>query len=191
MTLPTLGEKNLLLIALGLVAVQIAALLAFGQPFLCECGELKVWEGEVASAGNSQQVSDWYTPSHIIHGILFFALFSWLWPRSSLSARLLTAVALEISWEIIENTPMVIDHYRQQALAAGYAGDSILNSLSDTLAMVGGFFLAARLPYWATLLIIIVFEVLVMYAIRDGLLLNIINLIYPLEFITTWQSAGY
>lgn len=141
------------------------------------------------SAGNSQHLADWYTPSHIIHGIIFFGLLSFLLPRASLGVRLLFALALEISWELIENTPMVIEHYRKQALAQGYVGDSIINSLSDTVAMVVGFFLAARVPVWVLVVVVIGFEVFTMYVIRDGLFLNIINLIYPLSFISEWQAG--
>lgn len=186
----TISLTSLLLCIGGLIAVQVIVLSLFGQPAICNCGYVKIWEGVVASPGNSQHLSDWYTPSHIIHGFLFFALFSWLLPRARFSIKLLFALTLEISWEIIENTPMVIDHYRKQALAQGYVGDSIINSLSDTLAMVLGFLAAVRLPLWLSIAVVALLELTVMYFIRDGLFLNIVNLIYPLQFISDWQSAG-
>jgi hypothetical protein len=186
----TLSLKTFLSVLGILIGLQIGILTLFGQPAFCACGEVKLWEGVVSSPGNSQQISDWYTPSHIIHGFLFFALFSLFLPRASIATRFLLAVFLEVSWEIIENTPMVIDHYRKQALAQGYVGDSILNSVSDTLAMAAGFLAARRLPLWLAISIVIALEGVVMYFIRDGLLLNIINLFYPLEFIAQWQMAG-
>lgn len=175
-------------IALALMLMQIAVLFWFGQPAICECGFVKLWEGNVGSEGNSQHLSDWYTPSHIIHGILFFFLLGWLFPRLTLGYRFLIALAIEVGWEILENTPMVIEHYRQQALAAGYVGDSILNSVSDTVAMIIGFVLAIRMPLWLAIIIIVALEAITMYVIRDGLALNIINLLYPFEFIAEWQT---
>lgn len=186
----TISLKTFILILGIFLGAQIAVLTLFNQPAFCVCGEVKLWEGVVSSPGNSQQITDWYTPSHIIHGFIFFALFSFFLPRSSIRTRFLLAVLLEVSWEVIENTPMVIEHYRKQALAQGYIGDSILNSVSDTLAMTLGFFAARRLPVWLAIAIVVGLEVVVMYFIRDGLLLNIINLIYPLEFIAQWQLAG-
>lgn len=175
----------------GLLIFQAGLLYWFGQPMICECGEIKIWEGDVSSSGNSQHVADWYTPSHIIHGLLFFMILTWLFPRLSLGQRLLLAAAVEVGWELLENTPMVIEHYREQALAQGYVGDSILNSLSDTLAMIGGFWLAHKLHrptfIW---MIIILLELLALYFIRDSLLLNITGFIYQPEWLASWQMAG-
>ena len=179
-----------LLAAGALVAVQVGVLYLLGQPAICACGYVKVWEGVVASIGNSQHLSDWYTFSHIIHGLIFYAVLTLLFPRVPVMWRLVCAVGAEVAWEILENTPMVIQHYRNQALAQGYVGDSILNSLSDTLAMIGGFLLAWRLPVWTSVVLVLVLELFVGYSIRDGLLLNIVNLAYPFEFIATWQTGG-
>lgn len=177
-------------LAIGLVAIQALILFVLGQPAICECGYVKVWEGVVLSSGNSQHLTDWYTFSHIIHGFLFYAGLWFFFPRMPTVARLFLAVGIEVGWEVIENTPMVIEHYRQQALAQGYVGDSILNSVMDTLAMVLGFFLAWRWPVWVIVVLAIGMEAFVAYAIRDNLLLNIIGFVYPLEFINTWQSGG-
>ncbi len=173
--------------AIGLVLLQAAVLLWLGQPAICECGYVKVWEGIVLSEGNSQHLFDWYSFSHIIHGFAFFFLLSALFPRLPLYSRLAVAVGLEAGWEILENTPMVIEHYRQQALAQGYTGDSILNSLSDTLMMVVGFFLAARFRWWAVLAFAVAFEVFTIYVIRDGLLFNILGFVAP-DLLANWQS---
>lgn len=169
---------------------QAVTLWYFGQPFFCECGVVKMWEGDVSSAGNSQQLADWYTFSHVIHGILFFWLLSIFARRVPIGYRLLIALGIEVAWEVVENTPWLIDHYRQQALAAGYSGDSIFNSVSDSLAMIIGFIIAWRVPVLFSFAFVIIAELYVGSMIRDGLALNIINLIYPFEFIRVWQMGG-
>lgn len=136
-------------IALAIVALQVIILYLFGQPPISTDGSVKLWEGAVLSAGNSQHLSDWYTFSHIIHGLLFYGLAWGVFRKQSVGVRFLMAVGLEAGWEVLENTPMVINHYRQQALAQGYTGDSILNSVSDNVSMMLGFLVAWRLPVWA------------------------------------------
>jgi hypothetical protein len=132
--------------ALMLVGLQTFVLHTFGQPWMSASGHIRLWVGEVFSADNSQQLTDWYTFSHIIHGFLFYWALWYLFPRMSLPVRLLMAMGVEIGWELLENSPIIIERYRETALAAGYFGDSILNSVSDTCAMVFGFVLAWRLP---------------------------------------------
>lgn len=173
----------------GAFATQIAVLLWLGQPAFCECGFVKFWEGEIFSQGNSQHIADWYTFSHIIHGFLFYAIARYLFPKKSFPIWLLVAVIAEVSWEIFENTPMVINHYRQQALAVGYTGDSILNSVFDVLWMVLGFIIAYKVPVKVSIFIVIAMELFVLYFVRDNLTLNIINLIYPFEFLNKWQAG--
>ena len=170
-----------------LLAAQAFVLYLFGQPTLCECGVVKLWEGDVGSSGNSQQVADWYTFSHIIHGFLFYAAFWYFFPRLTFWQRLILAVGVEAAWEIFENLPMVIAHYRQQALAAGYTGDSILNSIFDTIAMIIGFVFASRAPVWASLFTALGLEMYVGYSIRDNLALNILGFFHNPDFITNWQ----
>jgi hypothetical protein len=143
----------------------------------------------VQSSGNSQHLSDWYTFSHIIHGFIFYFLLSVLFPRLPITKRLLMAMGIEIAWELSENTPWVINKYREQALAQGYTGDSIINSVSDTLAMVFGFILARRLPVWSIILLALLMEVIVGIYIRDNLTLNILNFVHQFEFIRHWQSG--
>ncbi len=175
--------------ALALLALQALVLLAFGQPAICACGYIKFWEGVVQSFGNSQHLTDWYTFSHVIHGFLFYLGLWYFFPRFSVFERLVLALGIEVAWEIAENTPYVINLYRQQALAAGYSGDSVLNSISDSLAMILGFILAARLPAKATVAIALLFEVWVGYSIHDNLALNILNFIHSSDAIRTWQSG--
>lgn len=181
--------RRFVIFAAGLIAVQALVLFFFGQPKICECGYLKLWEGVVLGPGNSQHLSDWYTFSHIIHGFVFFWIARWLFPRAGAGVWLVVAVGAEAAWEVLENTPMVIEHYRQQALAQGYVGDSIINSVMDTLAMVVGFFIALKSKWWVVAVLAIAMEAFTIYMIRDGLALNVIGLIAPLEFIAEWQSA--
>ncbi len=182
--------QRYILIAMGMVAVQAAVLYLMGQPGVCTCGYVKAWEGVVLSSGNSQHLSDWYTFSHVIHGFLFYLGLWYFFPRMSVWKRLLFSMGIEIAWEIVENTPMVIQHYREQALAQGYTGDSILNSVSDTLAMVFGFVLAWRLSTWSIVALGLFLELFVLYMIRDNLTLNVLNLIHQFPAIAAWQAGG-
>lgn len=182
--------RSCLIYAALLLAVQALVLYLFGQPAICECGYVKLWEGVVLSSGNSQHISDWYTFSHIIHGFVFYLGLWYFFPHMPPGKRFLFAVGIEIAWEIIENTPMVINHYREQALAQGYTGDSILNSVSDTIAMVFGFVLAWRLPVWMIIVLGLALEFFVGYMIRDNLTLNVLNLIHQFPAIAAWQIGG-
>lgn len=179
------------LIALGvsLIMMQAGVLYSFGQPTISASGHITLWTGEVLGSENSQQITDWYTFSHVLHGMLFYGLLWLLFPRMPLLWRLLLAMGLEISWEILENTPWVIGKYREQALAQGYSGDSILNSVSDTMAMIGGFLAAHRLPVWGTIAVVVVFELFTGWMIRDGLFLNILGFIHHFDFIAQWQMG--
>jgi hypothetical protein len=173
-----------------LLAMHALTLYVMGQPLICTCGYVKLWEGVVLSSGNSQHLFDWYTPSHVVHGIIFYAVLTLIAPRASLATRLLLALGIEIAWELFENTPFVINRYREQALAQGYTGDSVINSVMDVVAMMVGFALASRLPVWATLAIVVVLELFVAYAIRDNLTLNVLNFIYPLDAVRAWQAGA-
>ncbi len=181
-------HRTPILIILGLIFVQGGVLFFFGQPSICSCGYVKIWEGVVLSSGNSQHLTDLYTFSHIIHGFLFYMILWWLFPRMSFWQRLALAALIEGAWEIVENTPWVIDQYRKQALAQGYVGDSIINSISDTVAMCLGFIAAQKFPVWLTVTVALLFEIGVGYYIHDNLTLNVLNLIHPFDFIRDWQA---
>ena len=182
-------EGRFWIIAGLIMAAAAGILLAMGRVPMCACGTVKLWHGVVMSAENSQHISDWYTFSHIIHGFAFYGLAWLIAGRLPLGWRLVAAVLLESGWEILENTDMVINRYREATIALGYVGDSVLNSVSDILFMVLGFFFAARAPVWMTVVLAIFFELLAGWVIRDNLTLNVVMLLYPLEAIKTWQGS--
>jgi Protein of unknown function (DUF2585) len=188
---PKARRLNLFGYAAALAAVVATGLVlyAFGREPICKCGYVKFWHGVVMSSENSQHISDWYTFSHIIHGFIFFGIL-WLvgrnWP---LGLRLLLAVLVEGAWEIFENSDFIINRYREATIALDYYGDSVINSVSDVLAMVLGFFIASRLPWKATLALAVAMELTVGYLIRDNLTLNVIMLLHPVEGIKAWQAG--
>ncbi|MBI2037149.1 MAG: DUF2585 family protein [Candidatus Liptonbacteria bacterium] len=185
-----LSRTAYILISIGIIALFALILFAMGQPLICKCGLVKLWHGVVLSSENSQQLSDWYSFSHIIHGFAFYGLLWFVGRRWPLGLRLLLALGMEVSWEIFENTDLIINRYREATISLDYFGDSVINAVSDVLFMALGFFLASRIPIWATILFIIGLELFVGYWIRDNLLLNIIMLVYPSQAILQWQTGA-
>ena len=178
------------LIGLAIVAAAALVLLAMGQPAICRCGYVRLWQGDVLSAENSQHLIDWYSPSHLIHGLLFYALLWAIARRTSPGLRATIALLIESAWEILENSPIIIDRYRTATISLGYHGDSVINSVSDIAFMLVGFWLAARLPIAVSVILALVLELAVGYAIRDNLTLNILMLLYPIDAVRTWQAGG-
>jgi len=178
------------LFAVVIVVAAAAIEFGMGRNPICTCGTIDLWVGIRDSPKTSQMLADWYSLSHIVHGLLFYALL-WLaarrWP---FEWRFLTALVIEAAWEVTENTPLVIDRYRATTAALGYTGDSIVNSMSDILMMALGFLVARRLPVWTSIGVLILLELLPLFVIRDNLTLNVWALIAPNEAIQAWQARG-
>ena len=186
-TLPGWREWAL---ALLIASAGAAALYAMGRLPICACGTVKLWHGVVYSSENSQHLTDWYSPTHVLHGLLFYMALHWLAPRWGLGPRLVAATLVETAWEIAENTDAMIERYREATIALDYFGDSILNSTADIAMMWLGFLIAARAPVLVSVALFVIAEVLLGLAIRDGLTLNIVMLIWPLDAILAWQQGG-
>ena len=178
------------LLPLALALAAGAAELAMGRHPICTCGAVDLWVGARDSPRTSQMLADWYSFSHIVHGLLFYGLLWLVARRVPVQWRFLAAMAIECGWEVLENTQAVIDHYRATTAALGYNGDSVVNSLSDVAMMALGFLAARKLPLWGSVLLIIALEIIPLIVIRDNLTLNVIGFIAPNAAIQAWQAGG-
>ena len=167
-----------------------AILLAMGREPICTCGYVKLWHGTVMSSENSQHITDWYTPSHIIHGFIFYGLFWLVGRRWPLGLRLCLAILIEGAWEITENSDFIINRYREATVSLDYYGDSVVNSVADIACFVVGYAAAATVPVWSSVAGFAVTELLLLVWIRDSLLLNMLMLVHPVDAVKAWQLGG-
>src|SRR3989344_3313191 len=186
--------KKYKVVIIGLLFVMVIAggiEIWYGRSLLGPDGRFGLWDGNIWGSENSQRVADAYSFSHIIHGMLFYA-FLWLVARKvPMKYRFVIALVMEALWELLENSPIIIDRYRAATIAQGYVGDSVLNSVSD-IAMAGiGFVITKYSKIWVTVALIILMEVGCLFWIRDNLTLNIVMLAYPIESLKIWQSVGH
>lgn len=169
-------------------AAAAASELAMGRHPICTCGTIELWVGSRDSPKTSQMLADWYSLSHIVHGLIFYGLLSLFLRRWPVEWRFITALLVEAGWEVIENTPLVINRYRATTAAIGYSGDSVVNSMMDIVMMCLGFLVARKLPAWASILLVLVLEITPLFVIRDNLTLNVWNLLAPSSAIEAWQA---
>ena len=184
------SRRRAALAAIAIMIIAAAALLAFGRNPICTCGTLDLWVGARDSPKTSQMLADWYSFSHIVHGFLFYAALWLLARRRPMEWRFVAAMIVEAAWEVVENTPMVIDHYRSTTAALGYSGDSVINSLMDIAMMAIGFALARKLPVWASVALIVVLELIPLLVIRDNLTLNVLTFLAPNSTVQAWQAGA-
>ncbi|GAA4029736.1 DUF2585 domain-containing protein [Sphingomonas rosea] len=173
---------------LAVVIAAAAILWLMGRPPTYKHGLIELW-GPVGPK-QSQMLFDWYTASHIVHGFLFYGLLHLVGRPKKIEDRLLLATIVEAAWELVENSPVIINRYREATIALGYRGDSILNSVSDIACMILGFLLARRLPVWASVMIVLVLELVPLAIIRDNLTLNVWMLVHPSDGIRAWQAGA-
>ena len=185
-----INTKTYVITTILLFVVLLGSLIYQGHIPICECGYVLAWNGEVNTANDSQHLADWYTFSHIIHGFVFFWLIRVIFRKKlPVEMALLIALGIEIGWEILENSPIIINRYRETA-ATMYFGDSIFNSVADVLWMMLGFLFAYKFPTWLSVAIVVFFELFVLYFIKDNLVLNIIMLLHPFDAIKSWQMGS-
>lgn len=183
-----MSTRKTAIVSFAVIAAAAFLLLAMGRNPICTCGAVDLWVGTRDSPRTSQMLADWYSLSHVVHGLLFYAALWLVLRRWPIGRRFLAALLIETGWEVIENTPFVIDRYRETTAALGYTGDSVVNSISDILMMCAGFLAARRLPVWASVLLLIALEAVPLFVIRDNLALNVWNLLAPNAAIQAWQS---
>jgi len=184
------SSRRLFLICVVILSATAAVELSLGRLVLGPDGRFGWIETSVWRPHQSQRVVDWYSVSHVLHGILFYPLFRFLWPRRSMGVRFVGAVLLEAGWEVLENSPIIINRYREVTMALGYVGDSVLNSVSDVVMMMLGFLVALRVPVWTSVAIVVGLELVMLAAIRDNLTLNILMLLAPVDAIRDWQMEA-
>jgi hypothetical protein len=189
--MPSVKRHKWIVLTLIFVGSLTGAIeLGMGRSLLGPDGKFGLWESNIWSSECSQRLADPYSFSHLAHGMLFYGAL-WLVARKlPVRHRFLIAAALEAGWELLENSPIIINRYRQTTIALGYDGDSVLNSLSDLLMMSIGFLLAFRLRPWVTVTVLVAMEVGCALWVRDNLTLNIIMLLYPVQAIKAWQMSG-
>lgn len=189
-------DRRGLILSAVMATVIAVTLLAMGRTPICECGSVKLWWGVVQSSENSQHIADWYSFSHVIHGLLFYFFAHVLWRKWKLFGgkpaiwALPIAVAFEGFWELLENSPLIIERYRAVTASFGYSGDAVINSLADLGCMALGFWIASRLKWQVSVAMAVMFELFTLFMIRDNLTLNVLMLVWPIDAIRVWQGGG-
>lgn len=185
-----LATRRSLIVIAVIVAVTLIALSVEGRVLWCRLGDYTPWSFAIWSGHNSQHVIDPYSFTHVLHGVIEFWLIGLIFRRMPMAWRLALAVLVESVWEVLENSPQVINRYRAETISLDYFGDSIINSTADIACCALGFVIAYKLRFWKSLALFVLTEAVLLLTIRDSLIVNIIMLIYPLDGIKAWQLAG-
>ena len=155
-----------------------------GRQMFSASGKILLWVSSTTSSETSQQFFDWYSVTHVLHGMIMYGVIRWVggWRKGgiALGTVLLITVGIEAAWEVAENSPVVINRYREATIALGYTGDTILNSMMDIACCMLGCVLAWRMPVWLTVTLAVSSEVILAILIRDNLTLNVLMLLWPI-----------
>ena len=173
-----------------IVVTAIIALNLQGRVWWCAVGDAWPWSWEVWSRHNSQHLIDPYSFTHILHGVLEFWLIGLVFSRMPMAWRFVLAIFIESSWEVAENTDYVINRYREATISLDYLGDSIANSIADIVCCAIGFGIAHKIRLWWSLAFFVAMEIVLLFWIRDSLLLNILMLLWPVDSVKHWQTGG-
>ncbi len=185
--------KKYWVVIVGLLLVMVitgAIEYSTGRSLFGPDGRFGWWEPSVWSSENSQRVADAYSFSHIIHGMLFYAFLWWVARKVPMKYRFILAIIMEALWELLENSPIIIDRYRAVTIAQGYIGDSVLNSVSDIVMAGIGFVISWYYRFWTSVVLIILMELGCLFWVRDNLTLNVVMLAVPSESLKNWQAEG-
>lgn len=176
-------------IVLSGLIVAVLLLRSEGRIWWCACGMLNVWDGDIWSAHNSQHVFDPYSFTHVLHGVLLFWILSWVFKQMTLPWKVTLAILLESLWEVLENSPFIIQRYREATIGQGYTGDSVVNSLADIMCCAVGVMLARKFGFRLAFALFVIVELALAWMVRDNLTLNVIMLICPIDIIKQWQMV--
>ena len=172
----------------SIIATAMALVLRFeGRLLICSCNRILLWVSDICGSNNSQQFLDPYSFTHVLHGFLLFWIVSLLFRRMAPEWQIAFALLCEAAWEIFENTPYVIDRYRTETAALGYQGDTVLNSLGDLMCAFIGIMIARQLGLRRSIIVFLIVEVILIFTIRDSLLLELLMLIHPIPALKQWQ----
>jgi len=172
-----------------IILAAVVALDLMGRVWWCQVGDYAPWSWVVLSRHNSQHLIDPYSFTHILHGVLEFWLIGLVFGKVPIAWRFVIAIFIESSWEVVENTNYIINRYREATISLDYYGDSIMNSLADIFCCGLGFLLAQKIRLWWSLAVFVVMEVVLLFWIRDSLLVNILMLVWPLDSVKQWQTG--
>ncbi|MEK6700704.1 MAG: DUF2585 family protein [Planctomycetota bacterium] len=177
----------------GLVVViaMIVAMRIEGRIWYCALRDWSPWISDVWTPHCSQHIADPYSFTHFTHGLIFYGFFCLVARRLSFDWKLFGAITIAAAWEVLENSPLIINRYRESTMSLDYLGDSVVNSTCDVLFCILGVYVARWIGLWRSLALFVAIEIGLLLTMRDNLTTNVIMLIHPIDAIKQWQSAGH